>query len=81
MESQHKDKEHEITIHVNKTTIHVKEDDLTGRQILEKAGMSPNECDLFLVHGHDSQQIALDQVVELKNGLHFHAICRVVPLG
>lgn len=81
MESHTKDKEHEITIHVNKVQVHVTEDDLTGRQILEKAGMSVNECDLFLVHGHDQQPIGLDQVVELKNGLRFHAICRVVPLG
>jgi hypothetical protein len=81
MESENKHKEHEKIIHVNKTQIRVIEDQLTGRQILEKAGMNQTECELFLAHGHDPQPIGPDQIVEIKNGLRFHAICKVVPLG
>ena len=81
MESKNKNQEREKIIHVNKTQIRVIEDRLTGRQILERAGMSLTECDLFLADSHDPQPIGLDQIVEIKNGLRFHAICKVVPLG
>lgn len=80
MESENR--EHEKIIHVNKTEIRVTEDELTGRQILEKAHLNPNDYDLFLVeHGHDGPQIQPDQVVKIKNGERFHAIKKVVPYG
>jgi hypothetical protein len=82
MESEHQERNHEKIIHVNKTEIRVKEDELTGRQILERANLSPNDYDLFLVeHGHDGPQIQPDQVVKIKNGERFHAIRKVVPYG
>jgi hypothetical protein len=81
MESESKTKEHEKIIFVNKKQIHVSEDSLTGRQILEKAGFDPNQYDLFLVHGQNSQKIEPDQSVEIKNGLHFNAILKSVPYG
>lgn len=81
MESESKTKEREKIIFVNKKPIHVSEDSLTGRQILEKAGFDPGQYDLFLVHGQNSQKIEPDQSVEIKNGLHFNAILKSVPYG
>lgn len=75
MDEKSKDKEH--IIFVNKQQIKVAEDSLTGRQILEKAGINPNEYDLYLVN----QKIELDQTVDIKNGLHFNAIIRNVQYG
>lgn len=77
MDSQNK----EYVIFVNKQQVKVTEDKLTGKQILEKAGISPNEYDLYLVHGQKSQKIELDQVVDIQNGLHFNAIVRSAPYG
>lgn len=77
MESQNK----EYVIFVNKQQVKVTEDKLTGKQILEKAGINPNEYDLYLVHGQKSQKIELDQVVDIQNGLHFNAIVRSAPYG
>lgn len=79
MEPPHK--EHEKIIFVNKKEIRVAEDDLTGKQILEKAGFDPNQYDLFLVHGQTGQKIEPDQRLEIKNGMHFNAILRNVPYG
>ena len=73
--------EHEKIIFVNKKQIRVIEDKLTGRQILEKAEYDPTQYDLYLVHGQNSQKIELDQVVEIKNGLHFNAILKSAPYG
>ena len=73
-------KKDEKVIFVNKNQIRVDEDQLTGRQILAMAGIS-QDYDLFLVQGQDSQKIELDQVVEIKNGLHFRVIIKVVPYG
>ncbi len=81
MESESKTKEHEKIIFVNKKQIHVSEDSLTGRQILEKAGFDPNQYDLFLIHGQNSQKIEPDQSVKIENGLHFNAILKSVPYG
>lgn len=81
MESESKHKEHEKVIFVNKKEIRVDEDDLTGKQILEKAGFDPNQYDLFLVHGQTGQKIEQDQHVEIKNGMHFNAILKSVPYG
>jgi len=72
---------HTKIIFVNKKEIHVEEDKLTGKEILSRAGFDPNSYDLFLVDGQKSEKIELDQVVEIKNGLHFNAILRSVPYG
>ena len=78
---EQKPKDQETIIFVNKKQIRVTEDSLTGKQILEKAGFNVNEYDLFLVHGQNSQKIEPDQVVAIKNGLHFNAILKSVPYG
>lgn len=74
-------KDKEYVIFVNKLQIRVAEDKLTGRQIFEKAGINPNEYDLYLVQGQNSQKIELDQAVDMRNGLHFNAIIRSAPYG
>lgn len=75
------EKDKEYVIFVNKQQVKVTEDKLTGKQILEKAGINPNEYDLYLVHGQKSQKIEPDQIVDISNGLHFNAIVRSAPYG
>lgn len=74
------EKNDEKVIFVNRDKFKVDEDELTGRQILEIAGIS-QDYDLFLVQGQCSDKIELDQVVEIKNGLRFRVIIKVVPYG
>lgn len=69
------------TIYVNKKEIRVKEDVLTGKQILEYAKLEVDKYDLFLVKGKDSERIEGNQSCEIKNGMQFHAILRSVPYG
>jgi len=73
--------EQEKNIFVNKKKIQVAENDLTGSQILQKAGMSANEYDLFLIHGQQNDKIAPDQIIHIENGMHFNAILKSVPYG
>ena len=73
--------EHGKVIFVNKKQIRVTEDKLTGRQILEKAEYEPAQYDLFLVHGQNQEKIEPDQIVEIKNGMHFLAILNSAPYG
>ena len=79
MEENSKDKEY--VIFVNKQKTKLTENSLTGRQILEKAAINPNEYDLYLVHGQNSEKIEPNQTIDIKNGLHFNAIVRSVPYG
>jgi len=79
MESENN--KNEKIIHVNRKQIRVSEDELTGRQILEKAGIDEHQNDLFLIHGNESNKIEPDEIVKIKNGLHFNVICQVVPYG
>lgn len=81
MAEETKNNPHEKVIFVNKKQIKVVEDVLTGRQILEKAGYSVDQYDLFLVHGQSSKKIEPDEKVEIKNGMHFNAILKSVPYG
>lgn len=69
------------TIYVNKKEIRVKENVLTGKQILEYAGLDVDKYDLFLVQGQDSKRIPDNQPLEIKNGMRFHAILKSVPYG
>ncbi|MCE7736979.1 MAG: hypothetical protein GPJ54_18990 [Candidatus Heimdallarchaeota archaeon] len=86
MNKDEKDKEkngtnHDKVIFVNKKQIKIEEDELTGKQILEKAGYDPTQYDLFLINGQSSQKIESDQTVEIKNGQHFNAILKDAPYG
>ncbi len=71
----------EHVIFVNKKEIRVEEANLTGSQILHLASLDPTQYDLFLVQGQQSTQIGPDQLVEIRNGLHFNAILKNVPYG
>ena len=69
------------TIYVNKKEIRVKENVLTGKQILEYTGLDIDKYDLFLVQGQDSKHIPDNQPLEIKNGMRFHAILKSVQYG
>lgn len=69
------------TIYVNKKEIRVKEDALTGKQILEYAKLQVDKYDLFLVKGKDSERIQDNQSCEINNKIQFHAILKSVPYG
>lgn len=81
LEQENEGKKDELVIIVNKKQIRVDEDSLTGRQILEKAGLDANQYDLFLVRGQNSEKIEAEQGVSIKNGLQFNAILKSVPYG
>jgi hypothetical protein len=81
MEQENQRKNDETIIFVNKQQIRVTADSLTGRQILELAGLDANQYDLFLVHGQNSEKIEPEQAISIKNGLHFNAILKSVPYG
>ena len=67
-------------IFVNKNKFRVDEEELTGRQILQIAGIC-QDYDLFLVRGQDSKKIEPDEIVEIENGMRFRVIIKVVPYG
>ena len=73
--------EQERNIFVNKKKIEIAEENLTGAQILQRAGFKADEYDLFLVHGQQSDKIAPDQSIHIENGMHFNAILKSVPYG
>ena len=53
-------------IRIDKTNYHVSEPALTGRQLLEKAGKSPNDYKIFLrLPGQQPKLIGLDEEVDL----------------
>lgn len=81
LEQENEGKKDELVIIVNKKQIRVDDDSLTGRQILEKAGLDANQYDLFLVRGQNSEKIEAEQGVSIKNGLQFNAILKSVPYG
>ena len=81
LEQENEGKKDELVIIVNKKQIRVDKDSLTGRQILEKAGLDANQYDLFLVRGQNSEKIEAEQGVSIKNGLQFNAILKSVPYG
>ncbi|MGC8516187.1 MAG: multiubiquitin domain-containing protein [Thermoplasmata archaeon] len=74
---QHK----EYEIFVNKKRLLVSENTLSGKQILEIAGLNPAEYDLYRVQGQKSEPIQQNQEVKIENGLHFNAILKSAPYG
>ena len=69
------------TIYVNNKKLYVKEDELLGKEILERADFAPDKYELFLVHGQKSERIKDDQQCKIKNDMHFNAILKDVPYG
>jgi hypothetical protein len=58
---------------IEKTKFETAEETLTVRQILvDFGGYNPQENVLVLKHGNDLKELKnLDEVLEMKNGLHF----------
>lgn len=82
MPEDRKDSGEEKTIYVNKQPYRTRADDLTGSQILELAGLSVDQYDLFLVREDGkSEQIGANQVVKIRNNLRFNAITKGVNFG
>jgi hypothetical protein len=76
------DHEKEKTIFVNKRPIKTTADELSGAQILELAGLSPDQYDLFLIKDDGkSEQIGPNQIVRIRDGLQFNAITKGVNFG
>ena len=78
MKEQNKD---DKVIFINKIKIRVIEDELTVREIAERAGLNPGEYDLFLPGGQNCDPLKPDDIIPIKNGLHFRALLKVVPYG
>jgi hypothetical protein len=79
MSTQKPSKEHEIFI--NKKLYKTLADQLNGAQILQLAGLSADQYDLFLVKGERSEQIQPNQVVNIENGQQYNAIPKGVNFG
>ena len=75
------DQRNDKVIYVNKKKFYVKEDVLTGKEILELAGFDADKYDLFLVRGQSSEPIPDTRRVEIKNDQQFNAILKSVPYG
>lgn len=76
------EREKKKTIFVNKQRIETSADELTGAQILDLAGLSADQYDLFLVKDDGkSEQIGPNQSVKIRDGLHFNAITKGVNFG
>ena len=73
-----------ITIKIDKETFHVNESSMTGHELraLEEPPIGP-ERDLFLVvpGPTDDPKIGDDEVVELKNGMHFFTAPSTITPG
>lgn len=75
--------EKDIVIHIDKKQYKVSESELTGsalRQLPEPDISQEYELELE-VPGGDDQPIADDQVVPLKNGMHFFSAPRNITAG
>ena len=69
------------TVRVNRREIQVGAGSLKAEQILELAGLSPDEYDLFRVSGQDSEKLDPGVVVEIEDGMQCNAILKSVPYG
>ena len=68
-------------IRVNKQEIRVDEGPLQGRRVLELAGLTPDEYDLFKMSGQDAEKLAPDAAVTIECGMQCNAILKSVPYG
>jgi hypothetical protein len=70
---------HEIHIFVNRRKIEIDSVEITGEQLLAKAGFAGKDWDLLRLQGEGDPTggtlVMWDQVITLKNGEHF----RVIP--
>ncbi len=70
---------HKIHIFVNRRKIEIDSAEITGEQLLAKAGFAGKDWDLLRLQGEGDPTggtlVMWDQVITLKNGEHF----RVIP--
>ncbi len=73
----------QATIHIDKKTYKVTEDGLTGAQLraLPDPAISSEYQLKLQVPGSDDITVEDDQVVELKNGMHFFSIPKNINPG
>lgn len=64
---------HKFTIFVNNRKFETEKSELTGAEIKTLAGV-PADYELFEVKGDKTEPIGPEQVVHIKDGLHFRAI-------
>lgn len=69
-------------IFVNKRKFETPASSLKAREIMQLAGLNPDEHDLFLVTGEGrGTKYGPDDAVTIQNGMHFNAIARGVNFG
>lgn len=66
-----------LHVFINLQRVELDTDQMTGQQLLQKAGFTSN-FDLFLLHGEGDPsggtKLQLNQLLALKNGQHYHAV-------
>jgi len=70
-----------INIFVNKEKFRVDEKTMTGTEILALINYTPDKYDLFRKDGTENIPVQKDEVVVLKNGMHFYAILKNIQFG
>lgn len=71
----------EMTIRVNRQEIRVAEKVLYAWQILELAGLDPDEYELFAVSGQDSTRLERGAPVNIEDGMRCNTILKSVLFG
>lgn len=71
----------ETTVRVNGQVVRVSNAVLDARHILECAGMSPDEYDLFCASGMNCAKMEMDAPVKAEDGTQYNAILKSVPFG
>jgi hypothetical protein len=71
IEAQDEEKKHKgVNVVINDKHYHFEDDDATGQQIKEKAGI-PVDYSLYRRHHGGNEPISNEETVELHNGDHF----------
>jgi len=62
----------ELVIHIDGKNIQVPEKILTGDQLVEVAGLSPNDYDIYLVYeGGKKHLVDSREAIEVQRGMNF----------
>lgn len=64
--------ENELVIHIDGKNIQVPEKFLTGDQLVEVAGLSPNDYDIYLIYeGGKRHLVDSREAIEVQRGMNF----------
>lgn len=69
------------SVRINKKQISVRDDSLTGEEILKLADLRVTEYDLFLINDQKSEKIEEIKPCKIQEGQQFNAILKSVPYG